>query len=152
MAINPSAIYHATVCEERSCGVWENWQFDFLASTNPNVKIWVICRFAHCYGREISHIVRRWVFFQNFSALELWSTSSQFWSVLVLASKSAPPPSSTPPAPMAPRPFTPSAPSFSEPTPFAAAAPAPVAGFGGKLAPPAAFQPEIWCLGWLICG
>jgi hypothetical protein len=59
------------------------------------------------------------------------------------ASKSAPPPSSTPPAPMAPRPFTPSAPPFSEPTPFAAVAPAPVAGFGGKLAPPAAFQPEI---------
>ena len=59
------------------------------------------------------------------------------------ASKSAPPPSTMPPAPMAPKPFTPSAPGFSEPTPFAAAAPAPVAGFGGKLAPPAAFQPEI---------
>ena len=61
------------------------------------------------------------------------------------ASKSAPPPSTMPPAPMAPKPFTPSAPSFSAPTPtpFAAAAPTPVAGFGGKMAPPPAFEPEI---------
>ena len=60
------------------------------------------------------------------------------------ASKSAPPPSSTPP--MAPRPFTPTAPTFSAPSapaasPFAAA---PVAtGFGGKLAPPPAHEPEL---------
>jgi hypothetical protein len=60
------------------------------------------------------------------------------------ASKSAPPPSSTPP--MAPRPFTPTAPTFSTPSapaasPFAAA---PVAtGFGGKLAPPPAYEPEL---------
>ena len=60
------------------------------------------------------------------------------------ASKSAPPPSSTPP--MAPRPFTPTAPTFSAPSapaasPFAAA---PVAtGFGGKLAPPPAYEPEL---------
>ena len=57
------------------------------------------------------------------------------------ASKSAPPPSSTPP--MAPRPFTPIAPTFSAPaaSPFAAA---PVTtGFGGKLAPPAAPEPEL---------
>ena len=57
------------------------------------------------------------------------------------ASKSAPPPSSTPP--MAPRPFTPTAPTFSAPaaSPFAAA---PVTtGFGGKLAPPAAPEPEL---------
>jgi Na+-transporting methylmalonyl-CoA/oxaloacetate decarboxylase gamma subunit len=61
------------------------------------------------------------------------------------ASKSAPPPSTMPPAPMAPKPFTPSAPSFSAPTPtpFAATAPTPVAGFGGKMAPPPAFEPEI---------
>jgi hypothetical protein len=61
------------------------------------------------------------------------------------ASKSAPPPSSTPPAPMAPRPFTPSAPTFSAPaaSPFAAA-PGPVTtGFGGKLAPPPAHEPEL---------
>jgi hypothetical protein len=59
------------------------------------------------------------------------------------ASKSAPPPSSTPP--MAPRPFTPSAPTFSAPaaSPFAAA-PGPVTtGFGGKLAPPPAHEPEL---------
>ena len=59
------------------------------------------------------------------------------------ASKSAPPPSSTPP--MAPRPFTPTAPTFSAPTssPFAAA-PGPVTtGFGGKLAPPPAHEPEL---------
>ena len=59
------------------------------------------------------------------------------------ASKSAPPPSSTPP--MAPRPFTPTAPTFSAPaaSPFAAA-PGPVAtGFGGKLAPPPAHEPEL---------
>ena len=57
------------------------------------------------------------------------------------ASKSAPPPSSTPP--IAPRPFTPTAPTFSAPaaSPFAAA---PVAtGFGGKLAPPPAHEPEL---------
>jgi len=57
------------------------------------------------------------------------------------ASKSAPPPSSTPP--MAPRPFTPTAPTFSAPaaSPFATA---PVTtGFGGKLAPPAAPEPEL---------
>jgi len=59
------------------------------------------------------------------------------------ASKSAPPPSSTPP--MAPRPFTPTAPTFSAPaaSPFAAA-PGPVTtGFGGKLAPPPAHEPEL---------
>ena len=59
------------------------------------------------------------------------------------ASKSAPPPSSTPP--MAPRPFTPTAPTFSAPaaSPFAAA-PGPVTtGFGGKLAPPPAYEPEL---------
>ena len=59
------------------------------------------------------------------------------------ASKSAPPPSSTPP--MAPRPFTPIAPTFSAPaaSPFAAA-PGPVTtGFGGKLAPPPAHEPEL---------
>ena len=57
------------------------------------------------------------------------------------ASKSAPPPSSTPP--IAPRPFTPTAPTFSAPaaSPFATA---PVAtGFGGKLAPPPAHEPEL---------
>ena len=59
------------------------------------------------------------------------------------ASKSAPPPSSVPP--MAPRPFTPTAPSFSAPTPAASSfAAAPVAtGFGGKLAPPPAYEPEL---------
>ena len=59
------------------------------------------------------------------------------------ASKSAPPPSSTPP--MAPRPFTPTAPTFSAPTPAASPfAAAPVAtGFGGKLAPPPAYEPEL---------
>lgn len=59
------------------------------------------------------------------------------------ASKSAPPPSSTPP--MSPRPFTPTAPTFSAPaaSPFAAA-PGPVTtGFGGKLAPPPAHEPEL---------
>jgi len=59
------------------------------------------------------------------------------------ASKSAPPPSSTPP--LAPRPFTPTAPTFSAPaaSPFAAA-PGPVTtGFGGKLAPPPAHEPEL---------
>ena len=59
------------------------------------------------------------------------------------ASKSAPPPSSTPP--IAPRPFTPTAPTFSAPaaSPFAAA-PGPVTtGFGGKLAPPPAHEPEL---------
>ena len=57
------------------------------------------------------------------------------------ASKSVSPPSSTPP--IAPRPFTPTAPTFSAPaaSPFAAA---PVAtGFGGKLAPPPAHEPEL---------
>lgn len=59
------------------------------------------------------------------------------------ASKSAPPPSSTPP--MTPRPFTPTAPTFSAPTPAASPfAAAPVAtGFGGKLAPPPAYEPEL---------
>ncbi len=59
------------------------------------------------------------------------------------ASKSAPPPSSTPP--MAPRPFTPTAPTFSAPAPTASPfAAAPVAtGFGGKLAPPPAYEPEL---------
>ena len=60
------------------------------------------------------------------------------------ASKSAPPPSSTPP--MAPRPFTPTAPTFSAPSAPAASpfASAPVAtGFGGKLAPPPAYEPEL---------
>jgi Na+-transporting methylmalonyl-CoA/oxaloacetate decarboxylase gamma subunit len=64
------------------------------------------------------------------------------------ASKSAPPPSSTPP--MAPKPFTPSAPSFGAPTPFGSGPPAnsfsaaPVStGFGGKLAPPPAYEPEL---------
>ena len=59
------------------------------------------------------------------------------------ASKSAPPPSSTPP--MAPRPFTPTAPTFSAPAPTASPfAAAPVAtGFGGKLAPPPAHEPEL---------
>ena len=59
------------------------------------------------------------------------------------ASKSAPPPSSTPP--MAPRPFTPTAPTFSAPTPAASPfAAAPVStGFGGKLAPPPAYEPEL---------
>ncbi len=64
------------------------------------------------------------------------------------ASKSAPPPSSIPP--MAPKPFTPSAPSFGAPTPFGSGPPAnsfsaaPVStGFGGKLAPPPAYEPEL---------
>lgn len=59
------------------------------------------------------------------------------------ASKSAPPPSSTPP--MAPRTFTPTAPTFSAPAPTASPfAAAPVAtGFGGKLAPPPAHEPEL---------
>jgi hypothetical protein len=59
------------------------------------------------------------------------------------ASKSAPPPSSTPP--MSPRPFTPTAPTFSAPAPTASPfAAAPVAtGFGGKLAPPPAYEPEL---------
>lgn len=63
------------------------------------------------------------------------------------ASKSAPPPSSTPP--MAPKPFTPSSPSFGAPTPFGSTpsnsfSAAPVTtGFGGKLAPPPAHEPEL---------
>jgi Na+-transporting methylmalonyl-CoA/oxaloacetate decarboxylase gamma subunit len=63
------------------------------------------------------------------------------------ASKSAPPPSSTPP--MAPKPFTPPTQSFGAPTPFGSTptnsfAAAPVTtGFGGKLAPPPAAEPEL---------
>lgn len=63
------------------------------------------------------------------------------------ASKSAPPPSSTPP--MAPKPFTPSSPTFGAPTPFGSTptnsfSAAPVTtGFGGKLAPPPAHEPEL---------
>ena len=63
------------------------------------------------------------------------------------ASKSAPPPSSTPP--MASKPFTPSSPTFGAPTPFGSTptnsfSAAPVTtGFGGKLAPPPAHEPEL---------
>ena len=56
------------------------------------------------------------------------------------------PTSSTPPS--APKPFTPTAPSFGAPTPFGSAPTnsfsAPVStGFGGKAAPPPAFEPEL---------
>jgi hypothetical protein len=61
------------------------------------------------------------------------------------ASKSAPPPSSTPPAPVAAKSFT--TPTFNPPptqtTPNLNVAPAPITTLGGRAAPPPAPQPEI---------